>query len=113
MKPCTNCHNRKHLSNFRKCIKSKDVYQWQCKTCRCQYDKQNYYSSEKRRTQIRAGRLRNAYRNRIWLFEYLEKHPCVDCGETNVVVLEFDHVRGHKFLEVSKPLGYAISSASD
>lgn len=36
------------------------------------------------------------------VFDYLIKHPCVDCGETNVLVLQFDHVRGVKKFEISK-----------
>jgi hypothetical protein len=35
------------------------------------------------------------------LYDYLTQHPCVDCGEGDPIVLEFDHVRGKKLYNVS------------
>jgi len=37
------------------------------------------------------------YKRQAWLFDYLEKHPCVDCGETNILTLQFDNTLQRKF----------------
>lgn len=34
--------------------------------------------------------------------EYLAKHPCVDCGYSDVRALDFDHVRGIKKFTIGK-----------
>src|SRR5690349_18109728 len=31
-------------------------------------------------------------RNKDYIKSYLESHPCVDCGESDIIVLEFDRI---------------------
>lgn len=38
---------------------------------------------------------------RALVYNYLKAHPCIDCGEPDIVVLDFDHVRGEKLHNVS------------
>jgi len=48
---------------------------------------------------------------RTLISEYQSKHPCVDCGETNQIVLDFDHVRGTKRYDISKVVTFGLSLA--
>jgi hypothetical protein len=48
---------------------------------------------EVHRRQSGAARARRVARARAYVATHLATHPCVDCGETDVRVLDFDHLR--------------------
>ena len=45
-----------------------------------------------------------------WIKNYLLEHPCVDCKESDLVVLEFDHVRGVKKRDVMGLLNCSLET---
>jgi hypothetical protein len=40
-------------------------------------------------------------RKRVLVIEHLLTHPCVDCGQSDIRVLDFDHIRGKKINNIS------------
>jgi hypothetical protein len=68
-----------------------------CKVCQREISlAQRRKNLEHNRALSRDTTARNLFRNRQFAWEYLKANPCLDCGETDVLVLEFDHVRGVK-----------------
>lgn len=52
-----------------------------------------------------AAQKRQRIRTRQQLLEFLSLHPCVDCGEKDPIVLEFDHrIPDKKFKQISRML---------
>lgn len=61
--------------------------------------KRRYYEANKDKVKAKARAHTTATRNTVrkWLHDYLLTHPCLDCGETNPIILEFDHFRDKEF----------------
>lgn len=67
----------------------------------------------KNREDLYKAQKRHRIKVRTKIFEFLSDKKCADCGETDPVVLEFDHIsRSSKFKTIAKMLSghYAWSS---
>lgn len=76
-----------------------------CRECKRLFDKECYkknWNSIQHRKR-KDARLRRQRTNE-YILQYLLEHPCIDCGENDIVVLDFDHVRGVKIKSVSQIL---------
>jgi hypothetical protein len=64
-----------------------------CKPCTQVYCQAHYAkNAEKHNKRRYQNAKRYIARNRAFTLDYLRSHPCVDCGETDILVLEFDHI---------------------
>lgn len=110
-KKCGTCKKVKSVDDFTKNSVKKDGLSTQCKECKKVYQ-DNWYKSNKKIhiKNTKAGRLKSRKAARQFLNEFLLDKKCVDCGETNPIVLQFDHVKGNKIDAVSKLVtaGYSV-----
>ena len=97
MKKCNHCGAFKHESEFSFRYKTLGIRQGACKECKAEQDR-NYYNSHSKEHRKKVKQQKYARRDeaRKYILDYLSTHPCVDCGESDIRVLEFDHVRGRK-----------------
>jgi hypothetical protein len=86
---CSKCHKSKDSSNFSKNERSKTGLMIWCKTCVAAYDKARYPQNKKK---IQAMQRVRVAENFEFVRNLKANSPCVDCGEDDPVVLEFDHL---------------------
>lgn len=92
MKLCRGCNTEKSLDEFGKNSSKKDGRQTQCKDCRNRYAASWYKdNSELHKQRVAPAKKRALDRNRAALWGILEEAICEDCGESDPLVLEFDH----------------------
>lgn len=105
-KLCPGCGVEKDIDAFNYKVKSKGLRQVRCRECTRLQVQQHY----KRNTAyyVKKARQRNDQTKilqREQILAYLSTHPCVDCGERDIVCLEFDHVSGQKVRNIANMIG--------
>jgi hypothetical protein len=93
MKRCLHCQETKPESEFNRNKGNPDGLKTWCRACdKAWYQAHRSYHIAKARQNNIRYKLRNTQR----VQRHLATHPCVDCGEIDLVVLTFDHLPGHK-----------------
>ena len=95
-KTCTRCGEVLPLTMFHRRTAAPDGYNSWCKRCRAEYARD---SRPRARSEPSLEQRRELAMEAV--LDHLLSHPCVDCGEDDPVVLEFDHV-GPKTASVSQ-----------
>src|ERR1700676_2546951 len=90
LKQCAGCEEFFPISSFPR--KTDTTRHGRCAPCKNTYQRANYRKGGAARVQSIVA-LNKGYKRRLQerVVEYLRVHPCVDCGETDPIVLEFDH----------------------
>ena len=108
MKECCKCKRTLHISEFHKNKRRKDGHTNYCKNCKREYNADHYV---KTKDQWKDARSESVQRSRKishqYLFDYLSSHPCIDCGNSDVRVLDFDHV-GEKIYNIADMIGGSL-----
>jgi 5-methylcytosine-specific restriction endonuclease McrA len=82
-----------------------DGLQWWCRTCFAAYFRAR---GDLHRQQSKAAKQVRVRALRAYVLHYLREHPCVDCGESDPVVLEFDHI-GEKTAGIATLVGAGVT----
>jgi hypothetical protein len=102
-KVCSGCGQERNIEDFNWKYKAKGIHQSLCRLCTTHHSRKHYKNNKE--IYVNRAHKRNVHiykENRQLLYEYLTLHPCVDCGNNDPRVLEFDHVRGAKVDEVTR-----------
>jgi hypothetical protein len=87
-----------------------------CKVCRNEMRKERYERNKEAELAYKWNRQQKKRDEaRAFVEEYKRIHPCADCGNTDTMVLSFDHVSGKKKMDISQMVnqGYSIKAIQD
>ncbi|MCL4264778.1 MAG: hypothetical protein KJ069_16265 [Anaerolineae bacterium] len=111
MKKCATCGNTKEEAEYYWRDKQVGKRWGTCKDCQKKQRHDWYERNKDEHKKNTINRKRQAVRDaRGFVWDYLATHPCVDCGESDPVVLEFDHVEGDKRKNITDMASAGYSS---
>lgn len=112
MRKCIRC-GPKDESEFNLRDEKRGLLQYVCRDCqreqmrdRCASNRENVLEINRQSTQ------KSQIRAASFIPGYLSDKSCVDCGESDMAVLTFDHVRGEKKYNISNMItrGYNVET---
>lgn len=107
---CTKCGIEKDLEEFSWSIRGVKRHS-RCRACRNEERLIRYEKNKEAELAYKWERQqRKREEARAFVEEYKSKHPCLDCGNIDTMVLSFDHVRGTKKMDISQMVnqGYSL-----
>lgn len=117
LKRCVACGQEKDESEFTSWWdKATGHRRGTCRSCKSEQQKKWYEKNkEEHSAKTRENKQRAIAAAQQFVWDYLSAHSCVRCGESNPIVLEFDHIRGQKKMHVSEMVrrGYGINSIGE
>jgi len=101
MKICSKCKLELDIKEFgRRGFKKdgSDLLRSHCNKCRAEYDKK--WSRDNKHRYVEDSEIQ--LKKKQYVIDHLKSNPCIDCGETDPIVLQFDHVRGIKHRAIAQ-----------
>ena len=99
MPVCNHCGVDKDPEEFNWRYKALEIRHNCCRECIHQFNKRYFDGPAKERHLEQVKERKHAAREvaREYVWNYLSTHPCVQCGESNPVVLEFHHEHSKEY----------------
>jgi hypothetical protein len=106
LRKCIRC-GLKDESEFNFRDEKRGLLQYVCRDCQREQMRDRYANNRERQSTRRSQTRASSF-----IQEYLSDKTCADCGEGNMDILTFDHVRGKKKYNISNMIakGYNIET---
>lgn len=95
---CGKCKVEKAITEFSFKDQTKGIRKRICKSCHAAY-RRLHYLQNKEKYILKAHNWNKKQKDILakFLYDKLSQSHCIDCGEKDVIVLEFDHLNNKKF----------------